>query len=74
MNGHDWKGYCPEHAVLVDRVQRNSTVLEGLDKDVQQLRVEVEVLRVKVALMVTAASMVGGFLGNLIMYWMGFGR
>ena len=74
MNGHDWRGYCPEHAVLVDRVKRNSNTIDRIESALDDMRVDLAVLRVKVALMVTGASMIGGFLANLIMYWFGFGR
>ena len=70
MNGKDWRGYCPEHAAVVLQVERNTEGLKMLQKEQNDMKVQIAVMRVKLALMVTLASAVGGIVANAILHFL----
>ena len=66
MNGHDWHGYCKEHAAVIQEIKMHREELNRHASELNEIHTSLAVMRVKLALLVTIASSVGSAITTVL--------
>lgn len=60
------KPFCEEHTLVMHRVKETEEMLREHEKEIEGMKIEIAIIKVKWGLIVTVASLIGSAIASLL--------